>query len=62
MEISNSAREINIHEKEIEKLNMEIRTLASRTDVRTLAKELENQSAAVRSCAQLSALIKVELR
>ena len=57
--LSNSVKEINIHEKEIENLNVEIRTLASRTDVRALAKEFENQSAGVRLCALKSELNKV---
>lgn len=59
--LSNSIKEIKIHEKEIENLNVEVRTLASRTDVRALAKELENQSAGVRLCALKSELNKVKL-
>ena len=57
--LSNSTKELKIHDKEIENLNVEIRTLASRTDVRALAKELENQSAGVRLCALKSELNKV---
>lgn len=58
-EISNNMKEIKSHEKEIDILNVDIRSFASRTDVRALAKELENQGAAIRLCADTKALNEV---
>ena len=51
--------EVKSHKKEIETLNVDIRSFASRTDVRALAKELENQGAAIRLCADTTALNEV---
>ena len=53
-EVTENTKKINNNQKQLESVTAELGTLASRSDTRALARELENHAAAIQQCAQES--------
>jgi hypothetical protein len=58
--VTENTKKIGKNQVELESVTAEIRTLASRSDTRALARELESHAAAIQQCAKVTEVEQVK--